>query len=144
MRPIMERRLAEAEAEAQEEPEEEELPEPELEPTVVSRRFDPAALAGLWRAFGTNVYGEAEEEFIQMDLSSGCAVTGMVDSDGDGVWTEEDCRIANGFFDPRTGQLKFDQIYDDNPSAEDLRTVRVFQLAFRLSFLPHFFGLIFG
>jgi hypothetical protein len=59
----MERRLAEAEAEAQEEPEEEELPEPELEPTVVSRRFDPAALAGLWRAFGTNVNQEPEEEF---------------------------------------------------------------------------------
>ena len=34
----------------------------------------------------------------------------MVDSDGDGVWTEEDCKLANGSFDAYTGVLSFDQV----------------------------------
>ena len=84
--------------------------------------LEPAAVAGLWRASGTNVNGEIEEEFLQLNISSSFVVTGMIDSDGDGVWSEKDCRIANGFFDSRTCQLKFDQVYDINPSAEDVRT----------------------
>lgn len=119
MRPIMERKQAESEAATEAELEEALEgalePEPEQQPAA-----DP--LSGLWRASGMNVYDEPEEEFIQLDVSSAGVVTGMVDSDGDGVWTEDDCWIRNGFFDPKTGELKFDQIYDENPSEEDIRT----------------------
>ena len=45
-----------------------------------------------------------------MTAAADGTVTGMVDSDGDGVWTEEDCKLANGFFDAQTGVLSFDQV----------------------------------
>ena len=83
---------------------------------------DPAGVCGLWRAFGLTQDGSETEEFLQLRVAADGTVTGMVDSDGDGVWTEEDCRIANGFFDGATCSLQFDQVYDDNPSAEDRRT----------------------
>ena len=80
---------------------------------------DPLSISGLWRAFGAIADGSKAEEFLQLHVAADGTVTGMVDSDGDGVWTEEDCRLANGFFDGATCSIRFDQVYDDNPTEED-------------------------
>jgi hypothetical protein len=80
---------------------------------------DPAGISGLWRAFGATTDGSKAEEFLQLRVAADGTVTGMVDSDGDGVWSEEDCRVANGFFDGATCSIRFDQVYDDHPTEED-------------------------
>ena len=89
---------------------------------AAQKAVEPSELTGLWRAIGVNVAGEMEEEFLQLDVSSVGVVTGMVDSDGDGVWSEEDCRLANGVFDAQTSQLRFDQVYDDSPPVADVQS----------------------
>ena len=80
---------------------------------------DATGISGLWRAFGSTKYGLEAEEFLQLRVADDGTVTGMVDSDGDGIWTEADCRLANGFFDGATCLIQFDQVYDDNPTEQD-------------------------
>ena len=79
-----------------------------------------AHLSGLWRARGKTTEGEDTEEFLQLDVTAGGVVTGMVDSDGDGVWTEKDCKIAPGQFDTASGEVTFVQIYAE-PQLLDVR-----------------------
>ena len=90
-------------------------PEPEPELLGAARR-----LSGLWRAKGKTMRGGSTEEFLQLDVSASGVVTGMVDSDGDGVWTEDDCKIAPGTFDSASGALAFVQIYAE-PELLDVR-----------------------
>ena len=95
----------------------------EAEPEPPTPAVDPRAISGLWRAFGTfGNDGGQTEEFLLLQVAADGTVTGMVDSDGDGVWSEEDCRIANGFLDGTACSIRFDQVYDDSPSDEGERT----------------------
>jgi hypothetical protein len=92
---------------------------PELAPRPGSARddnvfavpsADPESISGLWRSVGiTN--GVEEEEFLQLNVAPDGSVTGMIDSDGDGVWSADDCKVERGSFDARTGVLEFDQAY---------------------------------
>ena len=91
-------------------------PEPEPEPPLGAAQ----QLSGLWRAKGKTMRGGRTEEFLQLDVSASGVVTGMVDSDGDGVWTEDDCKIAPGTFDAASGALAFVQIYAE-PELLDVR-----------------------
>ena len=91
-------------------------PEPEPEPPLGAAQ----QLSGLWRAKGKTMRGGRTEEFLQLDVSASGVVTGMVDSDGDGVWSEDDCRIASGLFNGASNIVRFVQIY----AAKELLDVR--------------------
>ena len=64
--------------------------------------------------------GAQTEEFLQLDVRVSGRVSGMVDSDGDGVWSEDDCRIASGLFNGASNIVRFVQIY----AAKELLDVR--------------------
>ena len=95
-------------------------PEPELLPPLPPVPMNPASLTGLWRAWGSVQSGGQTEEFLQLDVRVSGRVSGMVDSDGDGVWSEDDCRIASGLFNGASNIVRFVQIY----AAKELLDVR--------------------
>jgi hypothetical protein len=93
--------------------------EPPSVPGGPGADLDPTALSGFWRAKGTleeDPDGEALE-YLKLEVDSAGTITGYVDSNGDGIFNEDDCQLRNGSFDLDDGEFRFEQVF--LPSEED-------------------------
>jgi hypothetical protein len=90
----------------------------------------PPSVSGLWRSTGAvkdglllgdgplqratlihEVRAVAEEEFLKLEVSADGKVSGMIDSDGSGDWSEKDYKVEGGSFDTSTLELRFNQVH---------------------------------
>jgi hypothetical protein len=91
----------------------------------------PPSVSGLWRSTGAvkdglllgdgplqratlihEVRAVAEEEFLKLEVSADGKVSGMIDSDGSGDWSEKDYKVEGGSFDTSTLELRFNHAAD--------------------------------
>ena len=79
----------------------------------------PESLSGYWLASGETSADPLATELLILTFGADGSVTGVVD-DGDGVVDEDDCVITNGSFDPVSGKLAFDQIYEAGTDDEEV------------------------
>ena len=79
----------------------------------------PESLSGYWLASGETSADPQATELLILTFDADGSVTGVVD-DGDGVVDEDDCVITNGSFDPVSGKLAFDQIYEAGTDDEEV------------------------
>jgi hypothetical protein len=91
----------------------------------------PPSVSGLWRSTGAVKDGllpvlllqratlihvvrrgvVAEEEFVKLEVSADGKVSGIIDSDGSGDWSEKDYKVEGGSFDTSTLELRFNQVH---------------------------------
>eukprot|EP01046_Picozoa_sp_COSAG06_P006074 COSAG06_NODE_281_length_18447_cov_14.060116_5_plen_1627_part_00 len=86
--------------------------EPPSVPGGPGADLDPTALSGFWRAKGTlEEDGTESLEYLKLEVDSAGTITGYVDSNGDGIFNEDDCQLRNGSFDLDDGEFRFEQVF---------------------------------
>jgi hypothetical protein len=76
---------------------------PEQRKQKKKKKITPQSINGVWVSIGRMADGIDEEELVFLEATADGVVAGMIDSDNDGSWTKEDCKVegkGNAIFAP--------------------------------------------